>query len=92
MKAAAVQVLMLTVIALLAPTASFGQAAGLAPVPNHPGLVEEATSLTVKSGGGSYRLEALVVRSATAKGRLPIAILTHGKPRLPAEMAKMRGP
>ena len=91
MKAAAVQVLILTVIALLAPTASFGQAAGLAPVPNHPGLVEEATFLTVKGGSGSYRLEALVVRSATAKGRLPIAILTHGKPRLPAEMAKMRG-
>ena len=93
-KAAAVQVLILTVIALLAPTAAFPQAAGvtagLAPVPNHPGLVEETTFLTVKSGSGSYRLEALVVRSA-AKGRLPNALLTHGKPRLPAEMAKIRG-
>jgi dienelactone hydrolase len=99
MKASAVQALVLTVIGMLAPTGAVAQApggatgvaAGLAPVPNHPGLVEETTFLTVKSGNGSYRLEALVVRSATAKGRLPIALLTHGKPRLSAEMAKIRG-
>lgn len=79
------------VSALLASTAAPGQTPGPAPVPNHPGLVEEATFLTVKSGSGSYRLEALIVRSADAKGRLPIAVLTHGKPRLPADMAKVRG-
>jgi dienelactone hydrolase len=95
MKASAVQVLVLTVIGLLAPAETLAQQAGvtgLAPVASHPGLVEEATFLTVKSGSGSYRLEALVVRNASAKGRLPIALLTHGKPRLPAEMAKIRGP
>jgi hypothetical protein len=51
----AVQVLVLAVIAFLAPTAALGQAAGvapgLAPVLNHPGLVEETTFLTVRSGG-----------------------------------------
>ena len=92
MKATTVQVLVLTVIALLAPAAAFGQVSGPAAVPNHPGLVEETTFLTIKGGSGSYRLETLVVRSATAKGRLPIALLTHGKPRLSAEMAKIRGP
>lgn len=92
MKATAVHALVLTVSTILAPTLAFGEAAGLAPVPNHPGLVEEATFLTIKGSSGSYRLEALVVRSATAKGRLPIAVLTHGKPRLPADMAKIRGP
>ena len=91
MKARRFRFLRLTVIALLTPTAAFSQAAGPAPVPNHPGLVEETTFLTVKNDSGSYRLEALVVRSATAKGRLPVALLTHGKPRLPAEMAKIRG-
>ncbi len=92
MKATAVQVLALTLIALLAPTAALSQTAGPAAVPNHPGLIEETTFLTAKSDSGTYRLEALVVRSATAKGRLPVALLTHGKPRLPAEMAKIRGP
>lgn len=92
MKATPVWALALTVLTLLTPTAALGQAAGLAPVPGHPGLVEETTFLTIKGSGGSYRLEALVVRSATAKGRLPVAILTHGKPRLPADMAKIRGP
>ena len=94
MKASAVQVLVLTVIGLLAPTAAVQAPGGRRrpPISSHPGLLEETTFLTVKSGSGSYRLEALIVRSAAAKGRLPIALLTHGKPRLPAEMAKIRGP
>lgn len=92
MTATPVRAVALTIITLLAPTAAFGQAGGLAPAPGHPGLVEETTFLTIKGSSGSYRLEALVVRSATAKGRLPVAILTHGKPRLPADMAKIRGP
>lgn len=78
--------------AVMVSTAAVGQVSTPTAVPNHPGLVEETTFLTVKGASGSYRLEALIVRSATAKGRLPIAILTHGKPRLPAEMAKIRGP
>jgi pimeloyl-ACP methyl ester carboxylesterase len=44
----------------------------------------------VKGPSGSYRLEAYIVRSAGAQGRLPIALITHGKQRNPAEMALMR--
>jgi dienelactone hydrolase len=43
-------------------------------------LKEERTFLTVR-GKSSYRLEALVVRPAKAEGRLPVALITHGKNR-----------
>ena len=43
------------------------------------GLIEERTFLTVRDNKGSYRLEALLVRPAQASGRLPIALITHGK-------------
>jgi dienelactone hydrolase len=42
-------------------------------------LVEEETFLDVQIGARSYRLEALIMRRADAKGRLPIALITHGK-------------
>jgi pimeloyl-ACP methyl ester carboxylesterase len=42
-------------------------------------LVEENTFLTVRIAGHWYRLEAMVVKPADATGRLPIALLTHGK-------------
>jgi dienelactone hydrolase len=42
-------------------------------------LIEERRFLTVQTDNGSYRLEALVVRPAKADGRLPIALITHGK-------------
>ena len=42
-------------------------------------LIEERTFLTVNSDKGPYRLEALVVRPVKADGRLPIALITHGK-------------
>ena len=35
--------------------------------------------MTVKSDKGPYRLETLVVRPVKADGRLPIALITHGK-------------
>ena len=60
------------------------------PGPAHAGLIEEQTFLTVKGPSGAYRLEAFIVRPARAQGRLPIALITHGKQRLPAEMALMR--
>jgi dienelactone hydrolase len=47
--------------------------------PDEEGLVEEHTFLTVPTDKGAYRLEALVVRPATANRRLPIALITHGK-------------
>jgi len=42
-------------------------------------LLEERTFLTVQSDKGRFRLEALVVKPAKADGRLPIALITHGK-------------
>lgn len=60
------------------------------PGPAHGGLIEEPTYLVVKGPSGTYRLEAVIVRSAAARGRLPIALITHGKQRSPAEMPLMR--
>jgi len=42
-------------------------------------LLEERTFLTVQNDKGRFRLEALVVKPAKADGRLPIALITHGK-------------
>jgi pimeloyl-ACP methyl ester carboxylesterase len=42
-------------------------------------LLEENTFLTVPIAGHWYRLEAMIVKPAGATGRLPIALLTHGK-------------
>ena len=58
--------------------------------PSHPGLLEEPVVLSISSPTGPYRLEAIIVRPAQAQGRLPVALLTHGKPRLPADMALIR--
>ncbi len=44
-----------------------------------PELVEERTFLTVKGDRGTFRLETLIVRPAKAEGKLPIALITHGK-------------
>jgi len=53
-------------------------------------LIEERTFLTVPTDKGSYRLEALVVRPAKPDGRLPIALITHGKNPTPAENQALR--
>jgi dienelactone hydrolase len=53
-------------------------------------LVEERTFLTVRKGDMSYRLETLVVRPAKASGRLPIALITHGKDALAQQMMDLR--
>ena len=42
-------------------------------------LLEERTFLTVQTDKGRFRLEALVVKPAKADGRLPVALITHGK-------------
>ena len=44
-----------------------------------PELIEERTFLTYKGPKGTFRLEAFVVRPAKAEGKLPIALITHGK-------------
>lgn len=42
-------------------------------------LIEESTFLTVQINGRPVRLEALIVKPAGVSGRLPIALITHGK-------------
>src|SRR3954462_6834446 len=49
-------------------------------------LVQERQYLRVKVGGKDVRLEAVFVKRADAKGRLPIAFFNHGRPAHP-EMA-----
>src|SRR5690348_12692961 len=43
-------------------------------------LVQERQYLRVKIAGKDVRLEALFVRRADAKGRLPIVFFNHGRP------------
>lgn len=47
-------------------------------------LVQERQYLRVKIGGKDVRLEALFVRRADARGRLPIALFNHGRPAVGA--------
>jgi hypothetical protein len=61
-----------------------------APAKAEDDLVEEHTFLKVPSDKGGYRLEALVVRPAKADGRLPIALITHGKNAAAAENQAVR--
>ena len=53
-------------------------------------LIEEHGFLTVQTDKGPYRLEALVVRPAKADGRLPIALITHGKNLKPTDNSGIR--
>jgi pimeloyl-ACP methyl ester carboxylesterase len=46
--------------------------------------------LTIREASRTYRLEAAIVRPANAAGRLPVALITHGKQRDVSEMARMR--
>src|SRR5258708_2514652 len=57
------------------------QAAAAAPI------LEEETSLAVRIGGFAYKLEAVLAKPEGA-ARLPIAIITHGSPRDPADRAR----
>src|SRR5258708_28373595 len=43
-------------------------------------LVQERQYLRVRIGGKDVRLEALFVKRADAKGRLPIVFFNHGRP------------
>jgi dienelactone hydrolase len=53
-------------------------------------LLEERTFLTVQNDKGRFRLEALIVKPAKADGRLPIALITHGKNAKAAENQALR--
>jgi dienelactone hydrolase len=49
-------------------------------------FLEDNGFYRVTIGGRVYRLEALTVRRAEATGRLPIALIAHGKPANPQSM------
>jgi dienelactone hydrolase len=46
----------------------------------HNDVVEDGTPLRVKINGRTVRLESLVVKPTDITGRLPIALIAHGKP------------
>jgi dienelactone hydrolase len=62
-------------------TPSAGNAPATPVVSRLNSLTEEQTFLTIKNGDKSYRLEAVIVKPANASGRLPVALITHGKDR-----------
>jgi len=45
-----------------------------------PDLIEDHGFLRVNLDGRDMRLEGLIVKRADAQGRLPIALIVHGKP------------
>ncbi len=49
------------------------------PIKSEQELIEEHTFLTATGPRGTFRLEAFIVRPAKAEGKLPIALITHGK-------------
>ncbi|AMJ59198.1 alpha/beta hydrolase family protein [Bosea sp. PAMC 26642] len=53
-------------------------------------LREESTFLRIKLGGRDVRLEALIVRPAAAAGKLPLALITHGKSASHISMGDLR--
>jgi dienelactone hydrolase len=58
---------------------------GLAPARSAE-LLEDNGFIRVTIGGRIYRLEALTVRRAETTGRLPVALIAHGKPANPQGM------
>jgi hypothetical protein len=60
----------LSLVVLLQAAAAFAQ----------DDLRDEAGFLRVTVGGRVVRLETLTVKRTDATGRLPIALITHGKP------------
>ncbi|MGL4443715.1 MAG: hypothetical protein ACRCU1_08820, partial [Alsobacter sp.] len=50
-------------------------------------FIQEDGLVAVSLGGAAVRLEVLTVRSADRTGRLPIALVTHGKPASDDDLA-----
>jgi dienelactone hydrolase len=55
-----------------------------------PRLIEQTEFLPVQIGGRSYRLEIMIVKPADAVGRLPVALITHGRDGKAEGNARMR--
>jgi len=76
------------VLHALAVFAGLGLAATAAPA-QEP-LREETGFLRVQIDGRTARLETLIVRPDDARGRLPLALITHGKAPSHAKMSDLR--
>lgn len=61
-----------------------------AEAPAEAGLTEEPTFFDAEIDGEIFRLEGIVVKPQGAKGRLPIALITHGTTTDAAELPTMR--
>ncbi len=53
-------------------------------------FLQEHTFLKVKIDGRPYRLEALIVKQAGRRGKLPLALINHGKPSGLLRMSRVR--
>ncbi|MFO1151294.1 MAG: alpha/beta fold hydrolase [Alsobacter sp.] len=75
-------------LAVLLAAVALPALAGLWPVLANEDVIEESGLVPVKIGGETVRLEMLVVRSRSAgTARLPVVLISHGKPASRADMA-----
>lgn len=75
------------VVAGAVPPASAAKPTIAAAVPAAQSFAEESALVPVKIGGETVRLEMLFVKAQGASGRLPVVLISHGKPATQAEMA-----
>jgi dienelactone hydrolase len=61
-----------------------------APPQRGPEVAHEDMFFNARIGGRLYRLEGMITRPAKAEGRLPVAIVLHGKDFITSEMEKVR--
>jgi dienelactone hydrolase len=61
-----------------------------APAPRGADLVLEDVFFNARIGGRIFRLEGLITRPRVADGRLPVAIMLHGKDFVSSDMEKVR--
>jgi dienelactone hydrolase len=75
---------------LLAAPAAMPARAQTAP-PQHQSAIEEQDAfLNARIDGRIFRLEAVIVKPRVAEGRLPVAIILHGKDFVSSDMEKVR--
>jgi dienelactone hydrolase len=88
---------MAAVVPLAAQTAAprAGTPQPAAPPPAAPAdqaktILQEETFFNARVGGRIYRLEGLITRPAKAEGKLPVAVILHGKDFVSSDMEKTR--
>lgn len=65
-------------------------ASGVVPARAQEALQEERDFLRIRLDGREIRLEAMVVRPVTTQGRLPLALITHGRTSSTVSMGELR--